>query len=503
MTRLFRPDAGDLRIIGYYTGRILWGLGLFMALPGILALLLGRWDDLSAIAVGAALTVIAGRTVEWRLATDEELDWGHGLVTVALAWLLGAVVYAVPLYLSGHYGAFVDAAFDAMSGLTTSGLALIQDLDHLSVPMNVLRHLSHFAGGQGIVIVVLSVLGSSSSQVGTLYVGEGRADRIVPNVVRTARFIFLVAFTYLVIGTVALTVVGLGAGLSGWRAVYHGFTVFIAAFDTGGFSPYSASIAYYHSAAVEVVVMVLMVAGTLSFGLHYELWRGRRREVFENLEVRSLAVTMTVVTVVGLLGLARAGALADGPALFRTGFFTLLSAHTGTGFGVTAGTQYATDWGLIAPAAIVIAMGLGGMASSTAGGMKAIRVSLVTKAVLRDLRRALAPDSALVVATYTQRFRRVVRDPQVRSAVTIVILFLVTYLAGALVGVFYGFPFDQAMFESTSATANVGLSIGVLDPSLPLPLKLVYLVQMWLGRLEFMAVFALLGYGVAALRGRR
>ncbi len=499
---MFRPTVGDLRIIGHYTGRVLVGLGVVIALPGVLAAALGRVNDLTAIATGAALAVAVGRLAARRLDTDEDLDWSHGLVTVAASWLLGALVYAVPLYLSGHYPGFVDAAFDAMSGLTTSGLALIQDLDHLSVPMNVLRHLSHFAGGQGIIIVVLSVLGSSSSQVGTLYVGEGREDRIVPNIVRTARFIFLVAFTYLVVGTAALWVTGVGAGLSPWRSLFHGFNVFVAAFDTGGFSPYSTSIAYYHSAAMELVIAVLLVAGALSFALHWELWRGRRRELVENLEVRSLGITLGLTSVLALAGLGRAGTFGDVVPMLRQGFFTMLSAHTGTGFSVTPGRMFVTDWGLIAPAAVVIAMGLGGMASSTAGGINAVRVALAAKAVLRDIRRALAPDSAVVLATYTQRRRRVVRDDQVRSAVAIIILFLVTYLAGAMVAVYYGVPFDEAMFESTSATANVGLSAGVLGPSNPLPLKLVYTVQMWMGRLEFLTVFALLGWMVAAVRGR-
>jgi trk system potassium uptake protein len=108
------------------------------------------------------------------------------------------VLAAIPFYLSGHFADFVDAWFEAMSGLTTSGLSVIQDLDHLSYSMNLYRHLTHFAGGQGIVIVVLAVLASGSG-AGMLYVAEGREDRILPNIVRTARFIFTVAAVYLVV----------------------------------------------------------------------------------------------------------------------------------------------------------------------------------------------------------------------------------------------------------------------------------------------------------------
>jgi trk system potassium uptake protein len=499
---LIRPHRDDLRVIGFYVGKVLVGVGALMVLPLTVALVMGEWNDVTAFAIGTAVAVGSGRFTEWRLHTRQPLAWSHGLVTVALAWLSAAAVAAVPLYLSGHYGAFVDAFFDAMSGLTTSGLALIQDLDHLSVSMNLFRHLTHFAGGQGIVVVVLTVLSSTSAHVATLYVGEGRDERIVPNIVRTARFIYLVASVYLVAGTTALWLSGLAAGLNPLRSFFHAANLFMAAFDTGGFSPYSTSIAYYHSVSMELVIIVLMVAGTLSFGLHYELWRGRRREVFENLETRSLAVTGFVTTVLVVLGLARAGTFTEPIALFRKGVFTIISAHTGTGFAVNSSRTFVTDWGLIAPAAVVVAMALGGMASSTAGGIKAIRIGLAAKSVFRDIRRAIQPDAAIVVASYTQRTRRIIRDVQVRSAITILVLFLLLYLGGAMLGVYYGFPFDQALFESTSAAANVGLSSGLLTPTIPLPLKVFYIAQMWLGRLEFMAVFALVGYGVALVRGK-
>lgn len=499
---LIRPDAADLRLIGFFTGRIVTGLGLLQLVPLVVAVPLREWNTASALVIGASVALIVGRWAEVRLFTRDTLDWSHGMVTVALSWLIGPAFVAIPFYLSGHFGGYLDALFDAMSGLTTSGLTLLADLDHVSRSLNLLRHLTHFAGGQGIVIVVLTVLAGSGAQIGTLYVGEGRDERIVPNVIRTARFIYLVATAYLLVGTLALWAAALTAGLQPASAAFHAVNLFMAAFDTGGFSPNSTSIAYYHSFTMEAVIAVLMVAGTLSFGLHFQLWRGRRREVIENLEMRSLAISTAVLIALVLAGLGRVEAYTQVPELFRKGVFTLLSAHTGTGFGVIPARLYVTEWGFIAPAAVVAAMALGGMASSTAGGIKAIRVGLATKSLLRDIRRVVAPDAALVVSTYHARSRRLVTDGEVRGAITILMLFLVSYGAGAIVGVLYGYEFDQALFESTSAGANVGLSIGIVGPALPAPLKLTYLLQMWLGRLEFLSAFALVGYLVALVRGR-
>ncbi len=165
---LIRPGREDTRLIGYYLGKVMVGVGLLQLVPLTVAVVLGEYNDVTALTIGVALAFALGRLAEWRLVTTHDLTMSTGLVAVALAWLTGPAVLAIPLYLSGHYASFIDAFFDAMSGLTTSGLALIQDLDHVTVPMNLLRHLTHFAGGQGIVIVVLTMLASAGARVGML-----------------------------------------------------------------------------------------------------------------------------------------------------------------------------------------------------------------------------------------------------------------------------------------------------------------------------------------------
>ncbi|MDP9023702.1 MAG: TrkH family potassium uptake protein [Actinomycetota bacterium] len=497
-----RPDRDDARLVGFYVGRVVTFLGAIQAVPALVALALGEWNAFTAFLISMALAIGAGRVTELRLHTRAPLDWSHGMLIASLSWLVGSAFAAIPLYLSGHVSGFVDAVFEAMSGLTTSGLTVLQDLDHLAYSVNLWRHLMHFAGGQGMVLAMLSLFGGAVGQAGTLYVGEARDERIMPNVVRTARFIWRVSFGYLAIGTISLLAVLLVAGLGPGRALIQSVELFMAGFDTGGFTPQSTSIAYYHSAAVEAVVAVLMVAGTMSFGLHYQLWRGNRVELRRNVEARTIAATLAVLAVLTMVGLGRAGTYGDAIPLFRKGFFTVLSAHTGTGFAVTAPRLFISDWGLLAPAAVVGAMALGGMASSTAGGIKAIRVGITAKGLWKDIRRVVLPESALVVSTYHSQRRRILRDDQVRSSVTVLLLYLLTYIAGGILGLFYGFDFTEAMFESTSASANVGLSVGITGPDLATPLKVSYIVQMWIGRLEFMAVFALLATLLAAVRGR-
>jgi trk system potassium uptake protein len=463
-----RPDSRDLRIIGYYLGKVAFGLSLMMAAPVPVALLLGEYNSATALVVGAGIAAAVGQVAEWRLATRAALTWAHGTVIVATGWLVGPLFAAVPLFLSGHVETFLDAWFEAMSGLTTSGLSVVQDLDHLSYSMSLYRHLTHFVGGQGIVIVVLSLLAAGGG-VGTLFVAEGRDERITPSVVRTARFIFLVAGVYLVIGTAALFVAMRGAGIDGWRSVYHALTLFFAAFDTGGFGPTSQSIAYYHSAAVEAVIVVLMIAGTLSFGLHYQLWLGRWRELFAATEARALLATMVGLTALTVYGLASSGAYEQPVGLVRKGFFTLVSAHSGTGFGVTSGTLFLSDWGTLAPAAVVVAMALGGMAGSTAGRHQgpADRPA-PPRGSSPTCGACCCPTRRWWSAPTTAGRRRILRTRAVRAATVILLLYLLTYLAGAAVGLLYErWEITETLFESVSAAANVGLSVGIVAPDMP------------------------------------
>lgn len=502
---LIRPGPEDLRVIGASLGRVVAIVGYAMLVPAAVALVRGEWNALSSLVVASALAVGIGGAVERTLGSERDPTWTHGMVTVGLGWPLAAAVAAIPLYLSGHTAGFLDALFEAMSGLTTTGLTLTQDLDHLAMSLNLWRHLLQFLGGQAFVIVVLTVFTATSTRSGALFVGELRDSRLLPSTGRSIRFIVTIGLTLVTVGTVALTIAGLTAGLPLHRALHHGFALGLSAVNTGGFAPASTSAAYYHSVAFEAVLIGLMLAGALSYGIHYQLWRGNRRELHQNIEPRTIIATLVVLLGVTYVGLGRSGAFVDAWPMFRRGFFSVVSAHTTTGLTITDPRVIVTDWGLIMPAALVAAMAIGGMASSPAGGIKALRVGITAKGVAGEVRRVLLPESALVVTTYHQQRRRhILRDGQVRAASTVLLLFLFTYLMGGIVTLFVTdeFDFTSAMFESTSAAANGGLSVGVTSPDAAIAIKLVLLVQMWLGRLEFLAGLSIVGYAVALVRGR-
>jgi trk system potassium uptake protein TrkH len=497
---LIRPTAEDFRIIGYQLGRVFLVVAAFSALPLAWAVVDGEWAPAGSFLLMSGVFALWGMIGLAFDPGEHRLDWNHGMVVVALTWLLVPAVGSIPLALSGHYVNVLDAFFDAMSGLSTTGLSLVNDLDHLAPALNFWRHLLHFLGGQGIIIAALSLFAGSGLM--TLYRGEAREERILPSVTSTARFIWAVSLVHLLAGVAALSAVAwITLGFTPGRSLYHGLLVFMASFDTGGFAPQSTSIGYYHSGIFEAVTGVLMVAGALSFGLHFALWRGPRREILKNLETRAILGSFALVSLITITGLVATDVFTSLTGLGRQGFFQVLSAHTGTGFSTIPSVELAA-WGGLAFAGMALAMSLGGMGSSTAGGVKALRVGITVKALTTQVREVLLPEQAVVSTTFHQNGRRRLTTEIAQSAMIISLLYVGLYLFGAAVALAYGVPLKEALFESVSAGANVGLSMGVTDSTMPVLLKLTYILQMWAGRLEFLAIFSLFGFVWAWIRGK-
>ncbi len=198
---LLRPRAADLRVIGLYTGRIIFGVGLLMAVPLATALIAAEWAPAVDFVIGMCACLAFGLLTEIGCRTSRDPTWTHGLVVAGFSWLAATAIGAIPHWLSGHYGSFLDAMFDLMSGYTTTGLILIQDLDHVSHGLNMWRFLLTYAGGQGIIVIALTFLVGSASGAYPMYVGEGKDERLLPNVIRTARAIWLVSLVYLAVST--------------------------------------------------------------------------------------------------------------------------------------------------------------------------------------------------------------------------------------------------------------------------------------------------------------
>lgn len=499
---LLKPHREDYKIICFYSGKIVIGIGLIMFIPLVTSLLFAEWNSALDFIIGVCSCIIVGLGLVMWCKTERDLQWMHGMVTAAFSWILATLLGAIPHYLSGHFLSYLDACFDVMSGYTTTGLVLIQDLDHVSHGLNMWRHVLTYIGGQGMIVVAISFLLQGTGGAYRLYVGEGKDERLLPNIIKTTRTIWLISLSYLAVGSLALFIVNLLSGMSFVRAFLHGLWVFMGSWSTGGFAPQSQSILYYHNSLVEIITAIIFIIGSYNFALHYTIWGGNYKEIFRDIESISFSVTVPITYIVCTIGLLQNHFYPNTISLFRQCFYQVVSAHTTTGNMTVYAGQFVTNWSVIATLGIMIAMSIGASACSTAGGIKGLRVGILFKSVMDDIHRIFSAESSVISAKFHHIRDVVLEDHHVRAAAMISFFYMGLYLLGTVVGLFYGYPLLPSLFDSISAASNTGLTTGLTSAAMPPVMKMLYIFMMWAGRLEFVAVLALIAFIWAVIKGR-
>ena len=188
-----------------------------------------------------------------------------------------------------------------MSAWTTTGCSLVQDIDHMSIADNTWRFTMQCIGGQGVVVIALSLGLFGRAVDSSLYSSEGRSEHVIPNIMQTARFIVRFSTACLFIGMAPV------------RAFFNGLWLAVASFNTGGMTSMSTGIIYYHCAPLEIVIMVLILLGSINFTLHSEVWKGHIEHFFRDIEIRTLVVWLSVILVAFVATLCAAKVYDDLP----------------------------------------------------------------------------------------------------------------------------------------------------------------------------------------------
>lgn len=490
----------DFRVIAHYLGVLVLLLAVAQCIPLAVACALGEWGAASRYLLGAGIALVAGSLLRMCLVSPGKLSPKQALAVTGFAWLVLALLGAVPMAMSGHFGSYLDAVFECMSSWTTTGASLAQDVDHMAVADNMWRFTMQCIGGQGVVVIALSLGLFGRAVDSSLYSSEGRSEHVIPNIMQTARFIVRFSASFIAIGTAVLGVLCLVMGMDPLRAFFNGLWLSVASFNTGGMTSMSTGVLYYHSGLIEFVIMVLIIMGSINFTMHSEVWKGRLDHFFKDIEVRTLAIWLTVVMAAFIAALCTSNLYDELPTLLRRGVFTVVSAFSSTGFQTISVNQMTTVISSGALLIIVFCMAIGGSAGSTTGGIKALRVGILAKELVAYIKDLLAPASARQVVSYYHVGRRPLNTDLVRANLAVFMLYGAMFLISSIVTVAYGYDAAPSMFESVSMVSNIGMSSGIIQPGMPDVLKLLYTFDMWAGRLEFVTLIALLVSIVASLR---
>jgi trk system potassium uptake protein TrkH len=473
----------NVRHLVHVVGIILMALAVALGATTLVALYYGD-GDAGAFALTAVGTAAVG-FLGWRNTSLEgDLGVREGYAVVSLAWLSIGVAGAVPFLLTGVVTAPTSALFEAVSGFTTTGATVFSEIESLPHGILFWRNLTQWIGGMGIIVLgvaILPFLGVGGMQLFRAEVPGPTPERLRPRIAQTAKVLWYV-YAGLTAAQIVLYLLG---GLGPFDAVTHAFTTL----STGGFSPKNASIAAFESPYVQYVTILFMYLAGVSFTLHYLALQRGLSGYGESSEWRFFTFLVAGAALL-LLGSLLVGGHGEGSfeATFRAALFQAVAITTTTGF-VTADYEL---WGLGAQLLLVLLMFVGGMAGSTGGGMKAVRVHTLVRHGFTELRKSIHPRAVIL----TRVGRRALSEDVLLRILAFVLLYLLLFAAGVLALAFLGHDLATSVGASAATIGNIGPGIGEVGAvdnygwmSPVTHLLLVFL--MLVGRLEIFTVLLL------------
>ena len=469
----------NYRMIAQTLGLVLFIFAALMLLPMICGLVYGEniLNFIAAAAIGSALGFVLTRFKP----KTRTIYAREGFVLVGLSWILMGLIGALPFVISGDIPNYIDAVFETISGLTTTGASILTDIESLSRSGLFWRSFTHWIGGMGVLVFVLAVLpmsGDHSMHIMRAEAPGPTVGKLVPRVRRTAMILYLIYGAF----TVAETILLMLGGMSFYDALLHAF----GTAGTGGFSTRAASIAAFDSAYIEMVMASFLVLFGCNFNLYYLVLIGRVKDVFKNEELRfflGVIVTVTLAIALGIRGIYGSFLTA-----LRHAFFNVMSLMSTAGFCTVDYIQ----WPAYTHILIVFLMFIGGCAGSTGGGLKVSRVLLLFKSAIADLARQASPRSVRRV----QMDGRRVDGGTLKVLGTFFFLYLVILLVSTLIVSVDGYDFSTNFTAALSCLSNVGPGLGQIGPTggfyifSPMVKALMSLVML-IGRLEIFPILLL------------
>ena len=399
-------------------------------------------------------------------------------------WIAICIFGSIPLYLSGCFESFTDALFESVSGFTTTGATVLADVEKLPRSVNMWRCLSHWLGGMGVValtVAMMPLLGAGGFRLIKAEATGPDKGKFTASIASTAKILWFIYIGMTAVQSIMLWYTGMDI----IDAVAHSFSTV----GTGGFSTRNASIGAFASPATEWICTLFMFLSSVNFALYCRIFTGRFSEVMKNSELRAFVlIVVSAVLSIFLFELTCGAKQQEG--LFRAVCFQVVSVISSTGFMTRDYTSF-----IPACQAVILSLCLiGGCSGSTAGGVKVVRLTVLAKQSINEIRRLVHP-----YGVFSLRLNGIAAKESVVATVAVFIfLYLLLVFATAIIGALCGLDSVSAITGSLSTVGNIGPAFGSLGPSanygdIPVLLKWWYMIAMLAGRLEIYTLLILIG----------
>ena len=486
----------NYKIIFHFFGLLLLFNGGFMMLATLISLIYSDGVTLNLFLAGLSTLLLGGIAMYGTKNHRKEMNKREGYIVVAFGWIVMSLTGTLPYLATEAIPSFTDAFFETISGYTTTGASILNDIEILPEGVLFWRSTTHWIGGMGIIVLaiaILPLLGVGGMQLFAAEAPGPGGDKLHPRITDTAKRLWLIYFGYTVAETILLQV----AGMSFFDAINHA----LSTLSTGGFSTKNASIAHWNdNPAIQYIIIFFMFLAGTNFVLSYYLFKGNVTKIIKDDEFKLYFRFIAAFTIVAALliyfradisqsSVAHPMVLGEGESAIRHGLFQVLAIVTTTGF-VTA------DYTMWTPFLTVFFFGLmflGGSAGSTSGGVKVVRHLILIKNGFLEFKRSLHPNAILPVRYNTKSISKDI----VFNILGFFILYMLSFIIGALVFSMFQIDFTSAIGLSASSLGNVGPALGDFGPvnnysALPSLGKWWASFLMLIGRLELFTVLILL-----------
>ncbi len=486
----------NVKLIFHFFGLLLLFNGGFILLSALVSAIYSDGATLSLFVSGISVLFLGVLLMLLTKKHSKVMNKREGYFVVTFGWVVMALSGVVPYLATGSIPTFTSAFFETMSGYTTTGSTILEDIESLPEGILFWRSLTHWIGGMGIIVLaiaILPLLGIGGMQLFAAEAPGPNADKLHPRITDTAKRLWLIYFGYTVAETILLKV----AGMSFFDAINHSMSTMA----TGGFSTKNASLAYWNDKpAIQYIVIVFMFLAGTNFVLSYYAFKGKVQKALGDEELQwYFKFIFTFTAIVALIVYFKTDfsiSSIDHPMVFGLGeaslrhaLFQVLSVITTTGF-------VSADYTLWTPFLVVFFFGimfLGGSAGSTSGGIKVMRHLILIKNGFLEFKRALHPNAVLPVRYNS----KAISGQIIYNILGFFILYMLLFIIGALVFSMFQIDFVSSVGISAASLGNVGPSIGNFGPvhnyaSLPPLAQWWASFLMLVGRLELFTVLILL-----------
>lgn len=463
-------------------GNLLLFEGVALLLPSAVALYYRESSILAFIYTILILTVVGGMMTKIPRPSNK-IGAKEGLVIVASGWVFVSFFGALPFVLDGSIPSIIDAFFETVSGLTTTGATIIDNVEILPHSILFWRSFTHWLGGMGILVLTLAVLPAIGVGGFQIFKAESPGpitDKLVPKMRDTATILYT-AYLGITILQILLLIFG---GLSLYEASIYTF----GTVGTGGLSIHNNSVGAYSSSYVVMVIAVFMIASGVNFSHYYDLYKGNWREVIKDSELK-LYLAIILISVL-LITINLNGKLYTGLfETFKHALFQVSSIITTTGYT----TVNYEKWPTFSQGILFFLMFVGGCAGSTAGSIKVVRILILIKLVIREVAKILHPRAVIPI-----RIKGKMISPDVIAGVTsFFFLYMLLFVIGTLLISLEGLDLMSAISSVVTTLGNIGPGFGMVGPTHTFSAfsgasKLLFSLLMLFGRLEIYTIFILL-----------